>query len=88
VSAGLGLLGAAGLAGCAASAKGDFMPRSGRRVIVVGGGWGDTVQYDVINLIPRAGAIAGQADLVGADRRWCEVASRTGATPATPPSRR
>jgi len=37
--------------------------------------FGDKVRYDVINLIPpqRAGAIAVQADLVGADRRWCEV---------------
>jgi sulfide dehydrogenase [flavocytochrome c] flavoprotein chain len=37
--------------------------------------FGDTVRYDVVNLIPpqRAGAIAVQADLVGADRRWCEV---------------
>ena len=36
---------------------------------------GDRVKYDVINLIPpqRAGAIAVQADLVGADKRWCEV---------------
>ena len=36
---------------------------------------GDKVMYDVINLIPpqRAGAIAVQADLVGADKRWCEV---------------
>ena len=35
----------------------------------------DTVSYDVLNLIPpqRAGAIAVQADLVGADKRWCEV---------------
>jgi NADPH-dependent 2,4-dienoyl-CoA reductase/sulfur reductase-like enzyme len=35
----------------------------------------ETVRYDVLNLIPpqRAGAIAVQADLVGADRRWCEV---------------
>ena len=35
----------------------------------------DTVKYDVLNLIPpqRAGAIAVQADLVGADKRWCEV---------------
>jgi NADH dehydrogenase FAD-containing subunit len=37
--------------------------------------FGDKVRYDVINLIPpqRAGAIAVQADLVGADKRWCEV---------------
>lgn len=36
---------------------------------------GDTVRYDVANVIPpqRAGAIAVQADLVGADKRWCEV---------------
>ncbi len=36
---------------------------------------GDRVKYDVVNLIPpqRAGTIAVQADLVGADRRWCEV---------------
>jgi len=35
----------------------------------------DRVKYDVINLIPpqRAGTIAVQADLVGADKRWCEV---------------
>jgi sulfide dehydrogenase [flavocytochrome c] flavoprotein subunit len=37
--------------------------------------FGDKVHYDVINLIPpqRAGTIAVQADLVGADKRWCEV---------------
>jgi sulfide dehydrogenase [flavocytochrome c] flavoprotein subunit len=37
--------------------------------------FGDKVRYDVLNLIPpqRAGAIAVQADLVGADKRWCEV---------------
>ena len=37
--------------------------------------FGDTVRYDVVNVIPpqRAGAIAVQADLVGADKRWCEV---------------
>lgn len=36
---------------------------------------GEKVKYDVINLIPpqRAGAIAVEADLVGADKRWCEV---------------
>src|SRR5262245_32136009 len=35
----------------------------------------DTVKYDVLNLIPpqRAGSIAVEADLVGADKRWCEV---------------
>jgi NADPH-dependent 2,4-dienoyl-CoA reductase/sulfur reductase-like enzyme len=37
--------------------------------------FGDTVRYDVVNVIPpqRAGAIAVQADLVGVDKRWCEV---------------
>ena len=36
---------------------------------------GDKVKYDLINLIPpqRAGAIAVEADLVGGDKRWCEV---------------
>jgi sulfide dehydrogenase [flavocytochrome c] flavoprotein chain len=35
----------------------------------------ERVKYDVLNLIPpqRAGTIAVQADLVGADKRWCEV---------------
>jgi NADPH-dependent 2,4-dienoyl-CoA reductase/sulfur reductase-like enzyme len=37
--------------------------------------FGDVVRYDVVNVIPpqRAAAIAVDADLVGADRRWCEV---------------
>jgi sulfide dehydrogenase [flavocytochrome c] flavoprotein chain len=36
---------------------------------------GDKVKYDVINLIPpqRTAAIAVEAELVGADKRWCEV---------------
>jgi NADPH-dependent 2,4-dienoyl-CoA reductase/sulfur reductase-like enzyme len=36
---------------------------------------GDKVKYDVVNLIPpqRAGAIAVETDLVGGDKRWCEV---------------
>jgi NADPH-dependent 2,4-dienoyl-CoA reductase/sulfur reductase-like enzyme len=35
----------------------------------------DKIRYDVVNVIPpqRAGAIAVQADLVGGDKRWCEV---------------
>jgi NADPH-dependent 2,4-dienoyl-CoA reductase/sulfur reductase-like enzyme len=35
----------------------------------------ERLRYDVLNLIPpqRAGAIAVQADLVAADKRWCEV---------------
>jgi len=40
---------------------------------------GDKVKYDVVNLIPpqRAGTIAVTADLVGADKRWCEVDHQT-----------
>jgi len=36
---------------------------------------GDKVKYDVVNIIPpqRAAAIAVDADLVGGDKRWCEV---------------
>jgi NADPH-dependent 2,4-dienoyl-CoA reductase/sulfur reductase-like enzyme len=36
---------------------------------------GDKIKYDVVNVIPpqRAGAIAVDADLVGGDKRWCEV---------------
>ena len=36
---------------------------------------GDKVKYDVVNIIPpqRANTIAVEADLVGADKRWCEV---------------
>ena len=36
---------------------------------------GDKVKYDVVNVIPpqRAGASAVDADLVGGDKRWCEV---------------
>jgi sulfide dehydrogenase [flavocytochrome c] flavoprotein subunit len=56
--------------------------RASNRVVKVDPGarevttdFGDRVRYDVVNLIPpqRAGAIAVQADLVGADKRWCEV---------------
>jgi NADPH-dependent 2,4-dienoyl-CoA reductase/sulfur reductase-like enzyme len=37
--------------------------------------FGDRIKYDVVNIIPpqRAGTIAVQADLVGGDKRWCEV---------------
>ena len=57
----------------------DYRPSSRVKVDVrraeVPTEFGDTVKYDVLNLIPpqRAGAIAVQADLVGADKRWCEV---------------
>ena len=47
---GIGLLGAGGLAGCAASMKGDFAPKSGRRVVVVGGGWGGATAAKYVRL--------------------------------------
>ncbi|MBI3625944.1 MAG: NAD(P)/FAD-dependent oxidoreductase, partial [Candidatus Rokubacteria bacterium] len=37
---GLGMLAGAGLAACAAPMKGDIEPKTGRRVVVIGGGWG------------------------------------------------
>ena len=37
-AAGMGL--GLGLAGCASTMKGDIAPKSGRRVVVIGGGWG------------------------------------------------
>jgi hypothetical protein len=37
---GLGALVAGSLRGCAGAAKGNLPPRSGRRVVAIGGGWG------------------------------------------------
>ena len=58
----------------------DYRPAQKVEKIDVGGkelttDSGDKVKYDVINLIPpqRAAAIAVEADLVGGDKRWCEV---------------
>jgi NADPH-dependent 2,4-dienoyl-CoA reductase/sulfur reductase-like enzyme len=42
---GLGLLG-----GCATTMRGDFMPKSGRRVVVVGGGWGGATAAKYVRL--------------------------------------
>ena len=42
---GLGLLG-----GCAPAMRGDFMPKSGRRVVVVGGGWGGATAAKYLRL--------------------------------------
>src|SRR5256885_3490130 len=54
-----------------------FFFSSRRRHTRLQGDWSsDVCSSDlVINLIPpqRAGTIAVQADLVGADKRWCEV---------------
>jgi sulfide dehydrogenase [flavocytochrome c] flavoprotein subunit len=41
----LGLLG-----GCAAAAKGDIAPKAGRRVVVVGGGWGGATAARYVRL--------------------------------------
>src|SRR5712692_2111758 len=40
VGVGLSLGAGLGLSGCAGTMTGDFMPKSGRRVVVIGGGWG------------------------------------------------
>jgi len=47
---GAGVLGAAGLAGCAGSMKGEFAPKAGRRVVVVGGGWGGATAAKYVRL--------------------------------------
>ena len=51
---GLGLLGAGGVAGCAASTKGDFAPKAGRRVVVIGGGWGGATAAKYVRLADPA----------------------------------
>ena len=48
---GLGVLAGGGLAGCAASMKGDFMPKAGPRVIVIGGGWGGATAAKYVRLL-------------------------------------
>jgi len=48
--AGLGLLAAAGVAGCAPTVKGDFAPKAGRRVVVIGGGWGGATAAKYVRL--------------------------------------
>ena len=51
-AAGLGLGAAAGggLAGCATPVKGDLARKSGRRVVVVGGGWGGATAAKYVRL--------------------------------------
>jgi len=48
---GLGVLAGGGLAGCAASTKGDFAPKSGPRVVVIGGGWGGATAAKYVRLL-------------------------------------
>src|SRR5262245_11480693 len=38
------------LAGCAPAMRGDFAPKSGKRVVVVGGGWGGSTAAKYIRL--------------------------------------
>src|SRR5437667_9262952 len=45
-----GLLAAAGVAGCAPALKGDFAPKTGRRVVVIGGGWGGATAAKYVRL--------------------------------------
>jgi len=48
---GLGALAGAGLAGCAPSMKGDFAPKGGPRVVVIGGGWGGATAARYMRLL-------------------------------------
>ena len=48
---GLGVLAGGGLAGCAASMKGDFAPKTGPRVVVIGGGWGGATAAKYVRLL-------------------------------------
>ena len=49
---GLGLAAAsvAGLQACASGVKGDFMPKTTRRVVVIGGGWGGATAAKYVRL--------------------------------------
>ena len=49
---GLGLASAsvAGLGACASGVKGDFMPKTTRRVVVIGGGWGGATAAKYVRL--------------------------------------
>ena len=45
------MLAGAGLAGCATAIKGDFAPKKGPRVVVIGGGWGGATAAKYVRLI-------------------------------------
>src|SRR5881396_2760357 len=47
---GAGLLAATSVAGCAPALKGDFAPKTGRRVVVIGGGWGGATAAKYVRL--------------------------------------
>jgi NADPH-dependent 2,4-dienoyl-CoA reductase/sulfur reductase-like enzyme len=48
---GLGALVGSGLAGCAATMRGDFSPKRGPRVVVIGGGWGGATAAKYMRLL-------------------------------------
>src|SRR3990167_4184249 len=50
VGVGLGLGAGLGLSGCAGTMTGDFAPKSGRRVVVIGGGWGGSTAARYIRI--------------------------------------
>ena len=50
VGAGLTGLAVSGLAGCAATLRGDIAPKTGRRVVVVGGGWAGATAAKYVRL--------------------------------------
>ncbi len=45
------MLAAGGLAGCATAIKGDFAPKKGPRVVVIGGGWGGATAAKYVRLL-------------------------------------
>jgi NADPH-dependent 2,4-dienoyl-CoA reductase/sulfur reductase-like enzyme len=47
---GLGALAGGAVAGCAGSMKGDFAPKGGPRVVVIGGGWGGATAAKYVRL--------------------------------------
>ena len=51
---GLGVLAGSGLVGCAATMKGDFAPKRGPRVVVIGGGWGGATAAKYVRLLDPA----------------------------------
>jgi NADH dehydrogenase FAD-containing subunit len=51
---GLGVLAGAGLTGCATAIKGDFAPKKGPRVVVIGGGWGGATAAKYVRLLDPA----------------------------------
>ena len=48
-AAGMGL--GLGLAGCASTVTGDIAPKSGRRVVVIGGGWGGATAARYVRMV-------------------------------------